>query len=331
MKQKEIIQKNINNVLDVLDNASLPELAKLGERKKGKVRDIYEYKGDSLIFITTDRQSAFDRNLALVPYKGHVLTATSVFWFEQTKDIVKNHLLDYPDPNVMVGKKLTVFPVEFVVRGYLTGTTATSAWTAYAKGERDFCGHRLPEGMKKNQAFAKPLLTPTTKSEISDEKISAAEIIEINLMTAKQWAEASEIALALFQRGQEIAKKNGLILVDTKYELGFDAKGKIYLCDEIHTPDSSRYWLTDSYEQNLAENKEPRNIDKEFLRLWFKENCDPYRDKVLPTPPEELIVELSMRYIELYERITGKTFEMNDISNIPQRIVSNFKAKGYLS
>ena len=330
MSNREIVQKNVNNVLDTLDKKSIPELSKLGEKKKGKVRDIYEYKNDSLIFITTDRQSAFDRNLALVPYKGHVLTETSVFWFGQTEDIVDNHLIDYPDPNVMVGKKLTIFPVEFVMRGYLTGTTATSAWTAYAKGERDFCGHVLPEGMKKNEVFEKPLLTPTTKSDISDEKISAEEIIKTNLMTAKQWEEASEIAFALFKRGQEIAQKNGLILVDTKYELGYDANGKIYLCDEIHTPDSSRYWLANSYAERLSAGEEPKNIDKEFLRLWFRENCDPYKDKVLPTPPEDLIVELSMRYIELYEKITGKVFGYGDITNINQRIVNNLTEKGYL-
>ena len=322
MNRKEIIAKNLNNTIEETN------FSNLGTKKKGKVRDVY-LKDDKLFLVTTDRLSAFDRVLTTIPYKGQVLTETSHFWFEKTKNIVDGHIVDYPDPNVLVCKNLEIFPVEFVVRGYLTGTTSTSAWMAYQKGEREFCGCIMPEGMKKNQIFKTPLLTPTTKSDLRDEKISAKEIIAQNLMTEKEWQQASEIVFALFRRGQEIAKENGLILVDTKYELGKDSNGKIYLCDEIHTPDSSRYWLNDSYHENFEKGLEPKNIDKEFLRLWFKENCDPYQKEDLPNPPEELIVELSDRYIQLYEMITGKTFHL-ECQNVEQRMKNNLIAKNYL-
>ncbi len=300
----------------------------IGEKKKGKVRDIYTAK-DKLFLITTDRQSAFDRNLANIPFKGQVLTQTSNFWFENTKDIIKNHILDTPDPNVVVGKKLKVFPVEFVIRGYITGVTSTSAWTAYSKGEREFCGNILPEGLKKNQKFDKPIITPTTKAEDHDEKISAQEIVKQGLMTQEQWDYVSDKTMKLFLRGQKIAEANGLILVDTKYEFGYDEEGEIYLIDEIHTPDSSRYWIKASYEKRFELGEEPENIDKEFLRLWFKENCDPYNDKVLPEAPQELVIELSKRYIQLYEMITGKQFEA-EVGDVRERIGSNLKNKGYM-
>lgn len=320
--RKQVISNNLKNTIEETN------FTNLGTKKKGKVRDVY-LKGNDLFLVTTDRLSAFDRVLTTIPYKGQVLTETSAFWFEKTKDIVEGHIIDYPDPNILVCKNLEIFPVEFVVRGYLTGTTSTSAWTAYQKGEREFCGCLMPDGMKKNQAFEEPLLTPTTKSDIRDEKISAKEIVEQNLMTEKEWQQANEIVFALFSRGQEIAKQNGLILVDTKYELGKDSKGKIYLCDEIHTPDSSRYWLSDSYLENFNAGKEPKNIDKEFLRLWFKENCDPYQKEDLPKAPEELIIELSDRYIQLYEMITGKEFSPSD-KNVKQRMEKNLTSRGYL-
>lgn len=300
----------------------------LGEKKKGKVRDVYK-GADSLFLISSDRQSAFDRNLANIPFKGQVLTQTSKFWFDNTKDIIQNHVIAVPDPNVVVGKKLSVFPVEMVVRGYITGVTSTSAWTAYSKGEREFCGNTLPEGLKKNQKFDKPIVTPTTKSEEHDEKISGKEIVERGLMTQEQWDYVSDKALKLFERGTEIAAKNGLILVDTKYEFGYDGEGNIFLIDEIHTPDSSRYWLKDSYEGKIAKGEEPENIDKEFLRLWFKEHCDPYHDETLPEAPEELVVELSKRYIKLYEMITGNEFKAEP-GDVSERIEKNLKEKGYL-
>lgn len=302
---------------------------KLGKRYKGKVRDVYIAK-DKLFLIATDRQSAFDRILARIPFKGQVLTQTSAFWFEKTNDIIKNHVIDVPDPNVIVCKKLKVFPVEVVVRGYMTGVTSTSAWVAYEKGERNFCGNALPEGLKKNQRFKTPIITPTTKSEEHDEKISGKEIIKRKLMTKKQWDFVSDKALRLFQRGTEIAAKNGLMLVDTKYEFGYDEKGNIFLIDEIHTPDSSRFWLKNSYEERFKKGEEPENIDKEFLRLWFTKHCDPYKDKTLPEAPEELVIELSRRYIKLYEMVTGKEFKAEP-GDVKKRIGKNLKEKSYLA
>ncbi len=279
----------------------------LGKKYQGKVRDTYDL-GDRLLLITTDRQSAFDRVLAAIPFKGQVLNQVSQYWFEHTQDIIANHVLSVPDPNVMIGKKCTVFPVEFVVRGFLTGVTSTAVWTAYAKGEREFCGNHLPEGMVKNQAFPQPIITPTTKSDVHDEKISPREIVARGLMTQADWDYCAQATLQIFKRGQMLAKEHGLILVDTKYEFGKLPDGTIILIDEVHTPDSSRYWLANSYAERFAAGQEPENIDKEFLRLWFIEHCDPYNDKTLPDAPKELVIELSARYIQLYEMITGQEF-----------------------
>ena len=322
MLSEEDIQKQINFTLKETN------FKNLGKKKKGKVRDVY-VADDKIFLISTDRQSAFDRILARIPFKGQVLTQTSSFWFEDTKDIVQNHVIGIPDPNVVVAKKLKVFPVEMVVRGYITGVTSTSAWTAYAKGERNFCGNILPEGLKKNQKFKKPIITPTTKSDEHDEKISAEEIVRRGLMTQEQWDFIADKALKLFKRGTEISAKNSLILVDTKYEFGYDEKGNIFLIDEIHTPDCSRFWIKETYEERLNKGEEPENIDKEFLRLWFTKNCNPYNDEVLPEAPEELVIELSKRYIKLFEMITGKTFK-SEMGDVKKRIEKNLKEKGYL-
>lgn len=321
LSDKEIKQQ-INFTLEETN------FSKLGKKYKGKVRDVYIAK-DKIFLISTDRQSAFDRILARIPFKGQVLTETSAFWFEKTKDIIKNHVIDVPDPNVVVCKKLKVFPVEVVVRGYITGVTSTAAWTAYQKGERNFCGNVLPEGLKKNQKFEKPIITPTTKSEQHDEKISGEEIIKRKLMTKNQWDFISKKALELFERGTKIAAENGLILVDTKYEFGYGNKGDIYLIDEIHTPDSSRFWVKETYKERFKKGEEPENIDKEFLRLWFTKHCDPYKDKVLPEAPEELVIELSKRYIKLYEMTTGKEFKAK-VGDVKERIEKNLKNAGYL-
>jgi phosphoribosylaminoimidazole-succinocarboxamide synthase len=321
MVSKETIKQNLNNCLDDTSVIGIPG------RKKGKVRDTYDL-GDTLLLITTDRQSAFDRILASIPFKGQVLNQVSAFWFEQTRDIVPNHVLSIPDPNVTVAKKCTVLPIEFVVRGYLTGSTDTSAWTQYAKGIRNICGNIVPDGMKKNQKFHAPILTPTTKSDMHDESISAEDIVSRGIMSAELWNACASIAFKLFERGTQIAAQHGLILVDTKYELGLDTDGSIMLIDEIHTPDSSRYWLAATYLQRLTEGKEPENIDKEFLRLWFKDHCDPYNDKVLPEAPEELVVELSSRYITLYEMITGKQFDIDSSLPLKDRLKKNLKAYG---
>lgn len=322
MIAKDIIKKQIDFTVKETDFPGL------GEKYRGKVRDVY-VSDDKVFLISTDRQSAFDRNLAHIPFKGQVLTQTSAFWFDETKDIIQNHVISVPDPNVVVCKKVKVFLVEFVIRGYITGVTSTSAWTAYEKGERLFCGNILPEGLKKNQKFEKPIITPTTKSEEHDEKISAEEVVETKLMTQEQWDYLADKALKLFNHGTKIAAKHGLILVDTKYEFGYSEDGEIYLIDEIHTPDSSRYWLKDSYEERFAKDEEPENIDKEFLRLWFREQCDPYNDPELPEAPEELVIELSSRYIQLYEMITGKEFNVSAGDPV-ERIGKNLADGGYL-
>ncbi|MFA6177531.1 MAG: phosphoribosylaminoimidazolesuccinocarboxamide synthase [Candidatus Paceibacterota bacterium] len=295
----------------------------LGEKYIGKVRDVY-IQNDKVIMISTDRYSAFDRNLALIPCKGQVLTQTSKFWFENTKDIVKNHVLDFPDPNVVVGRKCKVLPVEVVPRGYISGVTGTSLWTLYQKGMRDFGDFILPDGMHKNQKLDKVVLTPTTKHEEHDRPLSSKDVIDGGYMTKDQWEKVADISLKLFARGQEIALTHGLILVDTKYEFGLDENNEIILIDEIHTPDSSRYWQADSYQTKIDQGLEPENFDKEFLRLWFKKNCDPYKDKVLPEAPIEMIKELSSRYIRICEQITGIPFKVQ-IGNIAKRIENNLK------
>ncbi len=292
-----------------------------GQKYQGKVRDTYDL-GDKLMLITTDRQSAFDRVIASVPYKGQVLNLTSGWWFEQTASLVPNHLLAIPDPNVMIAKKCRVFPIEFVVRGYITGTTSTSLWTQYQKGVRNYCGIHFEEGLRKNQRLDAPVLTPTTKDKDHDRPISPAEIISDGWLTQAEWDEASAAALTLFDFGMKTAAKHGLILVDTKYEFGRDAEGRIVIVDEIHTPDSSRYWLANSYEERFAQGNEPENIDKEFLRLWFVDRCDPYHDEILPQAPAELITKLASRYIQLYEMITGQSFAFAaSPGSIEQRIL----------
>ncbi len=297
----------------------------LGEKYTGKVRDVYNQK-DKIILISTDRYSAFDRNLALIPCKGQVLTGVSKFWFEHTRDIVKNHVLDFPDPNVVVAKKCTVLPVEMVVRGYITGVTGTSTWTLYQKGQRDFGDFVLPEGMKKNQKLDKPVITPTTKHEAHDRPLTSKVILEEKIMAPEIWQKVSEIALKLFARGQELAQEKGLILVDTKYEFGLDENGEVMLIDEIHTPDSSRYWQANSYQARIDQGLEPQNFDKEFLRLWFKENCDPYKDEKLPEAPAEMVAELSRRYVQICEQITGTVFKIEpDDVDIVKRIENNLK------
>ena len=292
----------------------------------GKVRDRYDL-GKTFALITTDRQSAFDRILATIPFKGQVLNQTGAWWFEQTKDIIPNHVIDFPDPNVTIAKKCTPFPIEFVVRGFVTGSSSTSLWTIYEEGNREYCGIQFPDGMVKNQKLPKPVITPTTKEEEHDRAISPTEIVAEGWMEKEQWEYASQKALDLFARGQEVSSKHGLILVDTKYEMGLDEKGEITLIDEIHTPDSSRYWIEESFQERLDNQKEPENIDKEFLRLWFKEHCDPYKDDKLPDAPIELVTELSARYIHLYEMITGEKFSFPDLTqSIEERIFNNLKS-----
>ena len=315
------IQKIKEHLNDVLTETNFPEL---GEKKVGKVRDIY-IANDRITLISTDRHSSFDRNIASIPFKGEVLNQISLFWFEQTKDIIQNHVLSTPDPNVVVAKKCAPLPIECIVRGYITGVTGTSLWTHYQAGKRDFGNFTLPEGLKKNQKLTEPVFTPSTKFEEHDRTLSPDEIVAEGLLSKEAVAEVEKVAKAMFKRGQEIALARGLILVDTKYEFGLDENGKLTLIDEIHTPDSSRYWKAESYEERFSKGEEPEYFDKEFLRLWFKDNCDPYNDPVLPEAPPELVAELSRRYIEIYEMITGEPFAHDFSMPIAERIAKNLR------
>ncbi len=304
----------LDNCLEGTDVDGFPETY------MGKVRDNYMTADGKRILVTTDRQSAFDRNLGLIPLKGQALTQLSTWWFEQTADIVENHILEMVDPNIVVGKNVKPIPLEMVIRGYLSGSTGTASWTAYSKGERTYCGHQLPEGMHKNQAFEKPLITPTTKSDVHDENVDFFSIGDSGIVSP----ELVDATYKIFERGQQLAAKGGLILVDTKYEFGVDEEGKLVLIDEIHTSDSSRFWKADTYEALIADGKEPENFDKEFLRLWFRERCDPYNDKTLPEMPDEFRVEVASRYIETFERITGQEFQLPE-GNVTERVESVVK------
>ena len=291
---------------NVLTEAHFPELPNY---YRGKVRENYDLPDGRRILISTDRQSAFDQVLAAVPFKGQVLTETARFWFEATKDICPNHVLDYPDPNVVIGRRLNMLPVEMVVRDYLTGSTDTAIWPMYRDGKRTVYGVALPEGLKKNDKLPGTILTPTTKAEQGghDAPITPKDIVAQGLLTQKQWDEVAALTLAIFARGKEIAAKNGLILVDTKFEFGLDEKGAIVLADEILTPDSSRYWKAASYPTRHQVGEEPESLDKEFLRLWISARCDPYKQPI-PEIPADTLVEFAQKYMALYEGVTGKSF-----------------------
>jgi len=290
----------------VLGDATIPELP---NHYRGKVRDNYDLPDGRRILIATDRLSAFDRILTAIPCKGQVLTQTARFWFDATGDLCPNHVLEYPDPNVVVARHLEVLPVEIVVRGYLAGTTATSILTMYQAGQREMYGLRLPDGMRANQKLPAPVITPTTKAADGghDAPLTPAEIVGRGLLRAAQWDEVSARALALFARGQAMAAARGLLLVDTKYEFGTDRDGRIVLADEIHTPDSSRYWFAASYAERFARGERPESFDKDFVRNWVVARCDPYRDPI-PDIPDDLIRQTALVYISSYEMITGATF-----------------------
>ena len=289
-----------------LVDATIPGLP---NHYRGKVRDNYDLPDGRRILIATDRLSAFDRILTAIPCKGQVLTQTAKFWFEATADICRNHVLEYPDPNIVVARRLDILPVEIVVRGYLAGTTATSILTMYQAGRREMYGLRLPDGMAANQQLPAPVITPTTKAADGghDAPLTPAEIVGGGLLRAAQWDEVSELALALFARGQNMAMARGLILADTKYEFGTDADGRIVLADEIHTPDSSRYWFAASYAGRLARGERPESFDKDVVRNWVAARCDPYRDPI-PEIPAAFVRQTALVYIRAYEMITGADF-----------------------
>ena len=290
----------------VLDDATIPELP---NHYRGKVRDNYDLPDGRRILIATDRLSAFDRILAAIPCKGQVLTQTARFWFEATRDLCPNHVLDYPDPNVVVGRRLEILPVEIVVRDYLAGTTGTSILTMYKAGWREMYGIALPDGLKPNEKLPETIITPTTKADYGghDEPLTPGEIVTRRLLTGDQWSQLSHYALALF-RGRDLAARQGLILVDTKYEFGTDAEGRIVLADEIHTPDSSRYWFAASYGERFRKGERPESFDKDFMRSWVAQRCDPYKDPIPPIPPE-VVLETAQVYVRAFETITGRRFE----------------------
>ena len=290
----------------VLDDATIPELP---NHYRGKVRDNYDLPDGRRLIIATDRLSAFDINIAAIPFKGQVLTQIARFWFDRTADICPNHVIGYPDPNVLLCQRLDILPVEIVVRDYLAGTTATSVWSMYKAGRREIYGLRFPDGLRENEKLPHTILTPTTKARDGehDEPVTATEILESGMLTRAQWEEVSQKALALFARGREIAAGRGLILVDTKYEFGLASDGRILLADEIHTPDSSRYWFAESYPGRFAAGEPPDSFDKDFLRRWVAARCDPYRDPIPPIP-REIIAEAARIYVSVFETITGEGF-----------------------
>ena len=296
----------------ILRDATIPELP---NHYAGKVRDNYDLPDGRRVIIATDRLSAFDRILCAVPFKGQVLTQTARHWFEQTRDICPNHVLEYPDPNVVIGQRLDILPVEIVVRGYLAGTTGTSILTLYKAGQREMYGTRLPDGMRDNERLPQAIITPTSKAFDGghDEPLTPAEILERKLLTPAQWEQLSHYALALFARGQAMAAERGLILADTKYEFGTDAEGRIVLADEIHTPDSSRYWKAASFQARFEAGEKPESFDKDFVRSWVAARCDPYKDPI-PEIPEALILATAAVYIEAFETITGQRFTLPPVA-----------------
>jgi len=295
----------------ILDHARIAELP---NPYFGKVRDCYDLPATEnqparRILIATDRISAFDRILTSIPFKGQVLTQMARYWFDHTGDICPNHVLSYPDPNVVIGEHVTILPVEIVVRGYLAGSTSTSVLTQYSAGLRDMYGHRFAEGMRDNQVLAAPIITPTSKAFDGghDAPLTPVQIIAQGLLTQSQWDQVSAYALALFARGQTMAAARGLILVDTKYEFGLDADGLILLADEIHTPDSSRYWIASGYQAAFEAGTRPPSIDKDVIRSWVGARCDPYHDPI-PDIPADMITQTSAIYIEACQTMTGQTF-----------------------
>jgi phosphoribosylaminoimidazole-succinocarboxamide synthase len=317
-----ILQNELSKLIpQALKETNLP----LQGKQSGKVRDWYDLPDGKRLIITTDRLSAFDRILATVPYKGQVLNQLSAWWFEQTQDIVPNHIVSLPDPNAAVVSVAEPFLVEVIVRGYITGVTSTALWYRYSLGERDIYGYRFPEGLQKNARLPEPIITPTTKGGVTghDERLTCAEVVEKGLLDANAWDQVQAAALAIFKRGQETAIKAGIILVDTKYEFGRAADGGVVLIDEVHTPDSSRFWKADTYTERFAAGEDPENFDKEFVRIAYADKG--YRgDGEAPSMPAELWASASERYITIYELLTGKTFEAGEYP-VEERLMRNLR------
>jgi len=321
MKDVNIIKQLLKQPFEKTD---LP----IKNKMHGKVRDIYPLGEQEMLLVVTDRLSAFDRILGCVPFKGQVLNQLSAWWFENTKDIIANHMLSTPDPNAMLSHRADAFQVEVIVRGYITGVTKTALWYRYELGERDIYGHQFLDGLQKNQKLPEAIITPTTKGGVTghDERLTVEQVSADGYLDQETWDIVQKAALALFARGQAVAEKTGLILVDTKYEFGRLPNGEVAVIDEIHTPDSSRFWALDSYEERIKAGQEPENYDKEFLRLEYAKLG--YRGEgAPPVMPEELWIKVSQRYMELYERLTGQMFEVGEYP-VPERLERNLRIAG---
>lgn len=291
----------------------------LGAKKSGKVRDWY-VKNNLRILVATDRISAFDKVLGHIPFRGAVLNKLSAFWFEKTRDIVQNHMIGIINPYVMLVSECQPLPVEVIVRGYITGVTDTSLWKKYSDGQKVIYGIKFPEGLKKNQKLKKPVITPTTKAATGhDQPITSREIIGKKIISPKIWKQIEKVAIKLFERGSKIADIGSLILADTKYEFGLDKRGKLILIDEIHTPDSSRFWLKSTYRQRFKNGQEVENYDKEVMRIWFKEQGYSGEGKA-PKMTTEIITKVAQRYMEVYEMLTGEKFAL-DLSTSPKESI----------
>jgi len=317
-------------LLDLLTDAFGESDLPLAGKQAGKVRDNYPLPGDRRLLVTTDRLSAFDRVLARVPFKGQVLNQLAAWWFDKTRDVIANHVLSLPDPNALIAREAQPFSVEVVVRGYITGVTTTALWYRYSLGERDIYGYHFPDGLRKNERLPEPIITPTTKGGPSghDERLTCAEVVERGHLDAATWDQVQEAALSIFKRGQQVAQKAGLILVDTKYEFGRAPDGQVLLIDELHTPDSSRFWRADSYPGLFARGEEPENFDKEFVRLAYAQQG--YRGEgVPPVMPPDLWVTASQRYIAIFEMLTGQFFKPGAYPVGP-RLAENLRKAGVL-
>lgn len=318
MIDKKTIIKNIPYVITRVN------VRGLGKRFGGKVRDWF-VKENLRILIATDRISAFDKVLGAVPFRGAVLNKLSQFWFEKTRDIIPNHMIGVIDPNIMLVSECLALPIEVVVRGYITGVTDTSLWKKYAEGERVIYGIKFPQGLVKNQKLKSPVITPTTRGTGPgghDEPITAQEIVKRKMVSEKIWKQIEKISIKIFQRGTQIASRGGFILADTKYEFGLDKKGNLILIDEIHTPDSSRFWLKKSYNARFKKGEEVENYDKEIMRIWFKQQGYSGYGKA-PQIPTELIAKISQRYQEVYEMLTGQKFQIDLTLSPNDRITEN--------
>lgn len=311
---------------DTLADIDLP----LPNRRCGKVRISYDLPGEQRLFITTDRLSAFDKLIAAVPHKGQVLNELSLWWFECTRDLLPNHVVSCPDPNALVARAARPLPVEVIVRGHITGVTPTSLWTRYAAGERVIYGHGLPDGLNKNARLPVPLITPTTKAACGgrDEALTCAEVVGRGLVPEGVWGRIQQAALAVFQRGQEMAERAGLILADTKYEFGLDAAGELMLIDEVHTPDSSRFWIAATHEDLIKAGREPESLDKEVIRRALAA-AGYDGDGAPPELPAEVWEETSLRYVQTYETLTGQPFHQA-AHPAAERIRTNLAAAGIL-